>query len=144
MHILRVTHWALKKWASSLKKKIPARIQLFFWLALHLKTRKKPQRDGRRGAIMIKSNLIIPGGWPTNWKISIPKKLFHGNEGSEPHVELHSLRAWQQKEASPENLALKDSGDWPQKFCRTGRNRNYTLGGCTQGLLPTRTQGIKQ
>ena len=32
---------------------------------LHPKTKKKPQRDGRRGAIMIKSN-PIPAGWVTH------------------------------------------------------------------------------
>ena len=60
----------------------------------------------------------------------------------EPHISIYSLGFWQQEKKPPENLALKASlitgipQDWG--------NRNSTLGGHTQGLMRTRTQGKKQ
>ena len=55
-----------------------------------LKTKEKPQWDGRIGIIMIKWNPILDE-WPTNWKRIIPKEFFHCSEGSEPYVSLPSL-----------------------------------------------------
>ena len=83
----------------------------------------------------------MPGGWPTNWKIIVPQKFSHRSKSSEPHVRLPSLGVWQLEEVPPENLALKSSRVRSQEFHRTGGNRNSTLGGCTQGLLCTKTQG---
>ena len=44
------------------KKKKKA--EIYQKATLHPRTKKKPQHDGRRGAIKIKSNLI-PAGWVT-------------------------------------------------------------------------------
>ena len=47
-------------------------------------------------------------------------------------------------EGAPEHLALKASGAWSQELHRAGGSRNSTLGGRTQGIMCTRTQGKKQ
>ena len=110
---------------------------------LHPKTKKKPQQDGRRGAIVIKSN-PVPARWanhklednytteviPQEWKFWAP-------------IRFTSLGVWQQDEESLKNLALKGSGVWSQDFHRTGGDGNSTLGGCTQSLMCTRTQRKK-
>ena len=61
----------------------------------HPKTKKKPQWDGRRGAITIKSN-PIPARLsdPQNWGTIIPKKFSHCCESSEPDVRLPTLGIW--------------------------------------------------
>ena len=86
----------------------------------------------------------MPGWRATIWKIIIPQKFSHRSESPEPRISLPSLGAWEQEEETPENLALKASGVWSQEFHRTGENRNSTLGGCTQGLVHTGTQGKQQ
>ena len=53
-------------------------------------------------------------------------------------------RVWHQEEKPPKHLALKASRAWLQECHRTGGSRNTTLGGCTQGLVHTWTQGKKQ
>ena len=107
----------------------------------HPKTKDKPQWDGRRGAITIKSNPIT-AGWvthklennyttevhPLEWKFWAPW------QASQPGV-------WQQEEEFPENQTLKASGIWLQDFDRTGGNRDSTLGGHTQSSVCIRTQG---
>ena len=53
---------------------------------------KKQQEEGRRGAIMIKSNLI-PTGWVTHkLENNISKKFSHCHEGSEPYARLPNQR----------------------------------------------------
>ena len=79
------------------------------------------------------------GGQLTNWKLL--QKLSRGNESSEPPVRLPGLE-WEG--APQENLAWKASRVGLQEFHRTGRNRNSTLGGCTEGLMHTRAQLKKQ
>ena len=61
------------------------------------KTNKKPQWDGRRATITIKSN-PTPARWVT-YKLN-----------SEPHVRLPSLGIWQRDWESPGNLTLKSAG----------------------------------
>ena len=107
----------------------------------HPKTKEKPQRDGRRGAITIKSNPIPLGGWLTNWRTIIPQKSTHWSEGSEPHVRLPNLGVWQWEEEFPENQTLKASRIWLQDFDTTVGNRDSILGGHTQSNVRTRTQG---
>ena len=51
---------------------------------------------------------------------------------------------WQWEEETSVNLAYKASRFWSQDFHRTGGNRNSTIGGHTQGIMCTRTQGKKQ
>ena len=94
---------------------------------LHPNTRKKLQRDGRRGAIAIQSNPI-----PVRWvrhklEIIISQRFSQRSESSEPHVRLPSLGVWQREKEPPEHLALKASGVWSQEFHRTGET-NSTLG----------------
>ena len=111
---------------------------------LHPKTKEKPQWDGRRGAITIKSNPILVGGWLTDWRTLIPQKSTHWSEGSEPHVRLPNLGVWQWEEEFLEKQTSKASGIWLQDFDRTGGNRDSTLGGHTQSSVCIRTQGKKQ
>ena len=61
---------------------------------LHPKTKRKPQREGRSGAIMINSNPILLRGLPTNWKAIMPQKLSHRSECFEAHVRFSSLGVW--------------------------------------------------
>ena len=110
----------------------------------HPKTKDKPQWDGRRGAITIKSNPIT-AGWvthklennyttevhPLEWKFWAPW------QASQPGV-------WQQEEEFPENQTLKASGIWLQDFDRTGGNRDSTLRGHTQSTVCIGTQGKEQ
>ena len=109
----------------------------------HPKTKEKPQRDGRRGAITIKSNPMTAGGWLTNWRTLILQKSTHWSEGSEPHIRLPNLGVWQREEEFLENQTLKASGIGLQDFDRTGGNRDSTLGGHTQSSVRIRTQGTE-
>ena len=106
------------------------------------KIKKKPQRDGRKGTIMIKSN-PIPTRWVTHkLESKVPKEFSHCCEGSEPHGRLHSLgqRDWE----FPRNLTLKPSEIWLQNFHRTGGNRNSSLGGHNKTLHAPRLKGKEQ
>ena len=107
----------------------------------HPKTKEKPQWDGRRGAITVKSNHIT-AGWvthrlentyttevhPLEWRFWAPSQV-------------PNLGVWKQEEESLENQTLKASGIWLQDFNRTGENRDSTLGGHTQSNVHIRTQG---
>ena len=106
------------------------------------KTTEKPQWDGRRGAITIKSNPMVTG-WVTH-KLEntfILQKSTHWNEGSEPHVRFPNLGVWQWEEEFLENQTLKASEIWFQDFDRTGGKRDSTLGGHTQSSVRIGTQG---
>ena len=105
----------------------------------HLKTKKRLQQDGRRSAVMIKSN-PIPAEWQTNWRTIIPKKFSYCCEGSELHVRLLSLGIWQRDWKSSGNLNLNASWIWLQDFHRTGE-KDSTLGGHKQNLAFIKTQG---
>ena len=108
----------------------------------HPKTKEKPQWDGRRGAITIKSNPIT-AGWvthklentyitevhPLEWRFWAPRQ---------------NLGVWQWEEEFLDNQTLKSSGIWWQDFDRTGENRDSTLGGHTQSSVHIRTQGKEQ
>ena len=107
---------------------------------LHPKTKEKPQWDGRRGTITIKSNPIT-AGWLTNWRTIIPQKSTHWSEDSEPHVRLPNLGVWQREEEFLENQTLKASDIWLQDFDRTGGNRDSILGGHTQSGVHIGAQG---
>ena len=133
--------------------KVKTKIATSCWLAINRtleptkkkkrspKTKEKSQWDGRRGAIMIKSNLIPLGGQTTNWKTVVPKKFSLCRAGSEPHVRLPSLGIQQRDWEHAGNLTLKGSRIWLQGFHRTGGNRDSTLRKHKQNLACTRTQG---
>ena len=103
---------------------------------LHPKTKKKPQRDGRKNAIMIKSN-PIPTGWETH-------KLKNNYTVEALPLEWKFWAACQTPQ--PGGLASGGGDSRVSGFegqqcliadChRTGENRNSTLGGCTQGFIP--------
>ena len=76
----------------------------------HSISKDKPQQDGRRDTITIKSILYPPGGWPTDWRTITTKEFFHCCEGAEPHIRLPSLGIWQRDWEFPGNLTLKASG----------------------------------
>ena len=74
---------------------------------LHPETKKRPQKDGKRGAIMIKSNPVFPG-WVThklenNYTTDVLPRV----ESPELQARICSLWVWQQEEEPPGNLALK-------------------------------------
>ena len=80
------------------------------------KAKKKPQWDGRRGTVMIKS---------------------------EPYVSLPILGIgqWDWESLSLGSLLiLKANGIWLQDFQETGRNRDSSLGGHKQNLAHAKTQ----
>ena len=107
----------------------------------HPKTKEKPQWDGRRGTITIKSNPIT-AGWvthklentyttevhPLEWRFWAPR------QASEPGVR-------QREEEFLENQTLKASEIWLQDLDSTGGNGDSTLGGHTQSSVHIRTQG---
>ena len=64
----------------------------------------------------------------------------HRSESSELHVRLPSLRVWHQEEKPTEHLAMKTSWTRVQELQRTGRNRDFTLGGHKQGFTCTGTK----
>ena len=107
----------------------------------HPKTKEKPQWDGRRGALTVKSNPITAGWVTYKLENTYTTEVHEWNEGSEPHVRLPNLGVQQQEEEFPENQTLKASRIWLQDFNRTGGNRDSTLGGHTQSRVRIRTQG---
>ena len=72
------------------------------------KSKKKPQRDGRRGTIMIKSL----DEWPTNWRTIILNKFFHCCEDSEPLIRLPSLGIQQRKWEYPQDWVKQKLLSW--------------------------------
>jgi len=107
----------------------------------HPKTKKKLQRDGRRGTITIKSNPM-----PTRW---VTHKLENNNTKEvlpllwrfwTPH---HASQPWDLtkdwESFGPGNLVLKATGIWSQDFCRTKGNRDFSLGEHKQSLACTKT-----
>ena len=73
-------------------------------------------------------------------------KLANNSDRSESlklNIWLPSLGVWQWEEEPPENLAFRASRVWSQEFYRIVGNRNCTLGGYTQALVHSRTQGKK-
>ena len=53
-----------------------------------------------------------PGGWPTNWKITISQGFSYRNESAEPHIRLPSLGVWHWEGEPPVPLALKARRAW--------------------------------
>ena len=108
------------------------------------KTKEKPQWDGRRGAITVKSNPIT-AGWVTHrLENTYTTEVHHWSEGSEPHIRLPNLGVQQREEEFLENQTWKASRIWLQDFDRTGGNRDSTLGGHTQSSVHIGTQGKEQ
>ena len=102
---------------------------------------RKPQRDSRRGAIMIKSN-PIPTGWVTH-------RLENNNTKD---VLVLLWRFWTPHQSSqpgdltkelgiPRESYLEGNQIWLQDFHRTSGNRDSSLGGHKQNLVHTKTQG---
>ena len=110
----------------------------------HPKTKEKPQWDGRRGAITVKSNPITAGSVTHKLENIYTTEVHPWSEVSEPHVRLPKLGVWQWEEEFLENQTLKASRIWLQDFDRTGGNRDSTLGGHTQSSVHIGTQGKKQ
>ena len=81
----------------------------------------------------------MPGGWPTDGKMTIPKKFLHYCEGSEPHVRLPSLGI-QQRLGIPRESGLKGSRIWSLTFPRTKVTRESSLRGHKQNSASTKTQ----
>ena len=108
------------------------------------KAKEKPQWDGRRGWITVKSNPIT-AGWvtdrlentyttevhPLEWRFWAPRQV-------------PNLGGWQREEEFLENQTLKPSGNWLQGFDRTGGNWDSTLGGHTQSSVRIGTQRKEQ
>ena len=100
----------------------------------HSKTKEKPQWDGRRGVITIKSN-PIPAGWVThklenNYTTevhSLKWRSTHWSEGSEPHIRLLNLGVQQQEEESPKNQTLRPAGFDCRTWTRLGETETPHL-----------------
>ena len=110
----------------------------------HQKTKEKPQWDGRRGTIKIKSNPIT-AGWVTHkLENTYTTQVHHWSEGSEPHIRLPNLGPQQWEEEFLENQTVKATGIWLQDFNRTGGNRDSTLREHTKSSVRIRIQGKEQ
>ena len=92
----------------------------------HPKTEEKPQWDGRRDAITVKSNPIT-AGWVTQRLENTYTKEVHPLEWRfwAPH-QVPNLGVRQREEEFLENQTLKASGIWLQDFDRTGGNRLHS------------------
>ena len=110
----------------------------------HPKTKEKPQWDGTRGAITVKSNPIT-AGWVTHRKENTYTTEVHPLEWRfwAPR-QASNLGIRQHEEEFLEDQILRASGIWLQDFDRTGTNRDSTLGGHTQSSVRIRTQGTEQ
>ena len=64
---------------------------------------KKPQWDGWKGTITIKSNPIPTGLATHSWRTIIPKKFSHCCEGLEPHIRLPNLET-QKRTRNPQGI----------------------------------------
>lgn len=103
-------------------------------ITLHPKS-KKPQQDGKRNIIMMKSN-SIPAGWVTSWKTILLQKLSHWNESSEhPHQDSQPGRLATEGEASRESgfedhqgLIIDISQDWGKQTHHSLSSRTRSLG----------------
>ena len=106
------------------------------------KTKQKPQQDGRRGTIMIKSNPIcLSGGWPTNWRTIIPKNFSHCCEGSDPHIRLSSLWGSSKGTGNPQEIWLWRTAGFNYRTSTGLRETDFTFGRHRQTLELTKTQG---
>lgn len=86
-------------------------------ITLHPKS-KKPQQDGRRSTIMMKSN-SIPAGWVTSWKTIILQKFSHWNEVLSTPIRIPSLGGWQKEE--PQRIWLWRSPRFDHRYFRIGK-----------------------
>ena len=76
----------------------------------HPRTKKKLQRNSRKGTIMIKSN-PMPVRWATHkLENNNTKEVFPLLRSSRPYIRLLSLGIWTRDWESPGNLTLKASG----------------------------------
>ena len=108
------------------------------------KEKKKPQQDGRSGAIMVKLNPIL-ARWVTHkLENNIPQKLYHSSEIPESHIRLPSLGVSGNGRKSPQTIWLWGPVGFDPRTSTGLRETNSTTRGGTQSLLCTRTQGKKQ
>ena len=110
----------------------------------HPKTKEKPQWDGRRSTITIKSNPIT-AGWVTHKLENTYTTEVHPLEWmfwASRQASNLGVRQWE--EEFLENQTLKTSGLSLQVFDRNGGNRDSTLGGHTQSSVRIGTQGKEQ
>ena len=105
------------------------------------KTNRRPYHDGKRGDYVIEETPPLPGGRPTDWKVTLSKRLIHGSKSSESHVRFPSLGTWHWEEEPLEHLVLRDSGACVQELLGTGENTHSILERCTQAFMCTGYQG---
>ena len=93
----------------------------------HPKTKEKPQWDGRRGTITVKSNPIT-AGWVTHrLENTYPTEVKRLEwKFWAPH-QVPNLGVWQWEEEFLEKETLKASGIWLQDFDRTGETDTSLL-----------------
>ena len=65
---------------------------------------------GRRGNYATYTTPHFPGGKPTDWEVTVSRRLTYRSESSEPHVKSPHLRIWHWEKEPPVHLALKASG----------------------------------
>jgi len=74
---------------------------------LHPETKRRPQKDGKRSEIMIKSNPVLPELVTHKLENNYTMNVLPRGESPELQARIHSLWVWQQEEEPPGNLALK-------------------------------------
>ena len=144
------TRWSRRTWAHLLQKHqnhnswITIHIKMLEptpKTSLHPKTKKKLWQDSRTGATAYKTK-------SHTHKVADPQTVKYITEVFPQKRKFWA--PWQPwglatgVEAPREPGDLKAFGLWFREFHRTCRNRNSTLGMCTQALMHIRTQGGKK
>ena len=80
-------------------------------------------------------------GSPTDWKVTVSKRLTYRSESSEPHIKPSRAEIWHWEKEPLEHLALKASGACAQELHRTGGKGDPILKRCTQTFMCTESQG---
>ena len=70
---------------------------------LHPETKRRPQKDGKRSEIMIKSNPVLPELVTHKLENNYTMNVLPRGESPELQARIHSLWVWQQEEDFPEN-----------------------------------------
>ena len=76
---------------------------------------------------MIQVKPYMPGGQPTDWKVTILKRLTYSSKSSEPQVRSSCLGIWHWEKEPLEHLALRASGTCAQELHGTRRNGYFIL-----------------
>ena len=82
----------------------------------------------------------MPGGKPTDWKVTVSQRLTYRSESSEPHIKSHAWGSGTGRKP-PEHLALKASRACAQELHGTRGNGDPILERNTQAFMYSGSQG---